>query len=193
VTQALVHPGFGPEPAGPYSGLYQDDVAILTLASAAPSDAARYLLNTTLNGTFPTALIDIVGYGNGGDTTSGILALGVRRHAVNSFDAFFPLPDQPLEMNLSFGAGPGNFGLISSGDSGSPAFLDGRIVGVGAFANTYNGVFPSIDYTTGHSDLSNPTIGNWVEDEMVPEPATVGLLASGLAALVLFRRRRRIC
>ena len=193
MTQALVHPGFGPEPPGPYSALYQDDVAILTLASIAPSDATRYLLDTTFNGVFPSSSIDIVGYGNGGDATTGILPLGIRRHAVNTFDGLFPLPDYPLEMNLSFGVGPNNFGLTSSGDSGSPAFLDGRIIGVGIFGNTYNGVYPSIDYTTGHSNLSNPTIGNWVADEMAPEPATVGLLAFGLTALVLFRRRRRGC
>ena len=191
VSQALVHPGFGFEPVPLYSQLYQDDVAILTLASTAPSDATRYLLDTTFSGAYPTSLIDIVGYGLGGSTTTGILSLGVRRHAVNTFDALFPLPDYPLEMNMTAGAAPGNFGLISDGDSGSPAFFNGQIIGVGAFANTYNGIYPSITYTSGHSNLLNPTIGNWVADSVAPEPATYGLLASGLAVLVVFRRRRR--
>jgi hypothetical protein len=191
VSQALVHPGFGPEPVPLYSQLFQDDVAVLTLASIAPSDAARYPLDTTFSGAYPTAPIDIVGYGLGGSAATGILPFGVRRHAVNTIDALFPLPDYPLEMNLTVGAAPGNYGLISDGDSGSPAFLNGRIIGVGAFANTYNGIYPSITYTSGHSNLLNPTIGNWVAGSVAPEPATFGLFASGLAGLVVFRRRRR--
>jgi hypothetical protein len=184
VTQAIVHPGFGPEP-DPNSQLYQDDVAILTLASIAPSDATRYLLDTT--SAYPTSLIDLVGYGL--DNSASVQSLGVRRHAVNTFDGLFPLPDQPLRMDTTFGTAPGYYGMISAGDSGSPAFFDGRIIGVGAFSNTYLGINPSFTYTSGHENLLNPTIGNWVVDEVSPEPATVGLIASGLA-LVLFRRRR---
>ena len=52
VTQALVHPNFGPAPV-PYSQLYQYDVAILTLAAMAPGDASRYALDTVFNGAFP--------------------------------------------------------------------------------------------------------------------------------------------
>ena len=191
VSQALVDPGFGPEPVPLYSQLYEDDVAILTLASIAPSDATRYLLDTTFSGAYPTSPIDIVGYGLGGSATTGILPLGVRRHAANTIAALFPLPDYPFEMNMTVGAAPDNYGLISDGDSGSPAFLNGQIIGVGAFANTYNGIYPSITYTSGHSNLLNPTIGNWVAGSVAPEPATFGLLVSGLAGLVVVRRRRR--
>ena len=189
VSQALVHPGFGPEPVPLYSQLFQDDVAILTLASIAPSDATRYPLYPAFSSSYPTSLIDIVGYGL--DNSASVQSLGVRRHAVNTFDGLFPFPDYPLRMDLTGGAAPDNYGMISSGDSGSPAFSDGRIIGVGSFSNTYYGVYPSITYTSGHSNLLDPTIGNWVAGSVAPEPATFGLLASGLAGLVVFRRRRR--
>ncbi len=192
VTKALVHPGFSPRPA-PYSVLDQYDVAILTLAAMAPSDASRYMLSRTLDGAFPTSPIDIVGYGYGGSAATGVQPLGVRRRAVNTIDTLYPFPDAPFQMNMMFGAEPGDYGLISIGDSGSPAFLDGRIIGVGSFTNlpSFGGYFTSITYSTGHTSLLDPTTGNWVANSLIPEPGTVGLLASGLAGLALFGRRRK--
>jgi hypothetical protein len=192
VTQALVHPDFGPEPA-PYSQLYQYDVAILTLAAMAPNDASRYMLDTVFGGVFPVTPIDIVGYGLGGSAATGIEPLGVRRHAVNTIDALYLFPDSPFQMNLRFGAEPGSFGLPGIGDSGSPAFLNGRIIGVAAFGNLpgFGGYDTSITYSAGHSNLLDPTTGNWVADSLIPEPGTLGLLASGLSGLILFGRRRR--
>jgi len=191
VTQALVHPDFGPEPA-PYSQLYQYDLAILTLAATAPSDAARYMLGTVFGGVFPVSPVDIVGYGLGGSAATGVQAFGVRRHAVNAIDALYAFPDSPFQMNMRFGAEPGNFGLASVGDSGSPVFWDGRIIGVGAFGNlpSFGAYDTSVTYSAGHSNLLDPTAGNWVADSLIPEPGTLGLLAAGLSGLILFGRRR---
>lgn len=86
VTQASVHPDFGPRPT-PFGQLDQYDVAILTLAAMAPSDAARYALTTSLDGTFSDSLIDIVGFGLGGSAATGVQPVGVRRHAVNTIEA----------------------------------------------------------------------------------------------------------
>lgn len=193
VTQALVHPDFGPRPA-PYGVLDQYDVAILTLAAMAPSDAFRYLLATTFEGAFSVSPIDIVGYGYGGSAATGVEPLGVRRHAVNTIDALYPFPDSPFQMNMMFGAEPGNYGLISGGDSGSPAFFNGRIIGVGSFTNlpSFGGYFTSITYSTGHTNLLDPTTGIWVANALIPEPGTVGLLAAGLAGLAFLRKLRII-
>ncbi len=191
VTEVAVHPSFGPEPA-PNSQLFQYDVALLTLASIAPMDASRYGLGAS-GGALPVSPVDIVGYGFGGSATTGVEPLGVRRHAVNTIDALYPFPDSPLQMNMMFGAEPGNYGLISGGDSGSPAFYNGLIIGVGAFTNlpSFGGYYTTFAYSSGHTNLLNPAIGDWVSSTVVPEPGTVVLFLSGLAGLILFRHWRR--
>jgi hypothetical protein len=192
VAGASVHPNFGPRPA-PFSQLDQYDVAILTLEAMAPSDASRYSLLTNFNGALPDTPIDIVGFGLGGSSTTGIQPLGVRRHAVNTIDALYSFPDSPFQMSMRFGTEPGNYGLVSIGDSGSPAFFNGRVIGVGSFGNlpSVGGYNPSITYITGHASLLDATTGNWVADSTVPEPGSVGLLASGLIGLLFLGRRRR--
>ncbi len=192
VSEALVHPDYNPRPS-PYTLLSQYDIAILTLASMAPNDAARYMLVTTFDGDFPVSPIDIVGFGLGGSAVTGVQPVGVRRHAVNTIEGLYPFPDSPLRMTMMFGAEPGNYGLINGGDSGSPAFYNGSIVGVGSFANLPSfGVYStSVTYESGHTSLLDPATGNWVVSVVSPEPGTLGLLAAGLAALVLFSRRRR--
>ena len=194
VTEARVHPDFGPRPT-PYGQLDQYDVAILTLAAMAPSDADRYALTTSIDGALADSLIDIVGFGVGGSAATGVQPLGVRRHAVNTIDSIslYPFPDSPLEMSMRFGAEPGNYGLVNSGDSGGPAFFNGRIIGVGSFGNLPGaGAFSTtFTYTTGHTSLLDATTGSWVADSLSPEPGTVALFATGLIGLVLFGRRRK--
>lgn len=192
VTGALVHPDYSPRPS-PYTLLSQYDIAILTLASMAPNDASRYMLATTFDGDFPVTPIDIVGFGLGGSAITGVQQVGVRRHAVNTIEGRYPFPDSPLRMTMMFGLEPGNYGLISGGDSGSPAFYNGSIIGVGSFSNlpSFGGYSTSVTYESGHTSLLDPATGNWVAGLVSPEPGTIGLLAAGLAALILLSRRRK--
>jgi hypothetical protein len=71
--------------------------------------------------------------------------------------------------------------------------LNGRIIGVAAFGNlpSFGGYDTSVTYSAGLSNLLVPTTRNWVADSLIPEPGTLGLLASGLSGLILFGRRRR--
>ena len=191
VSQVSVHPDYGPRPA-PLSQLDQYDIAILTLAAIAPSDAARYPLLTSFGSAFPDTPLDIVGFGLGGSVATGILPLGVRRHAVNTIDGLYPYPDSPFEMTLQFGAKPGEYGLSNLGDSGAPAFFNGQIVGLTTFGNlpTVIGYNPAFTYINGDANLLDATTGEWVEASLIPEPGTLGLLASGLLGLLLLRRHR---
>jgi hypothetical protein len=192
VTSALVHPDYSPRPS-PYTLLSEYDIAILTLASLAPSDASRYMLATTFDGDFPVSPLEIVGFGLGGSADTGVQPAGVRRQAVNTIEGLYPFVDSPLRMTMRFGAEPGNYGLINGGDSGSPAFYNGSIVGVASFANlpSFGSYSTSVTYESGHTSLLDPATGNWVASMLIPEPGTIGLLAAGLAALILLGRRRR--
>jgi Trypsin len=196
VADSLLHPNFGANPAAPQLDLF--DVGLLTLSAAAPNDAPRYSLGLNLNlNDLINQNIDLVGYGLGGNPTVGFLNTGVRRHAQNQFiGTFLPpdFPDLPLEMQMTFGLGnPAGNGLINGGDSGGPAFFNGAIVGVASFGNLPRpggGNYQNnVLYTTAHTNLLNPVIGDWVKTH-IPEPGTCLLIALGISLLIGERHRR---
>ena len=135
VTSTLLHPLFENRPA-PLGSLQQYDIGILTLAALAPLDAQIYGLKTDYSGVLTTSVLDLVGYGRGGNPTVGELSNGTRRHAQNTADGVLsslnlvPLPDLPLYMTMVFGQGAANEGLAHAGDSGGPALLGNQILGL---------------------------------------------------------------
>ncbi len=85
------------------------------------------------------------------------------------------------------------------GDSGGPSFIDGKIAGVTSFGLrlvTDTGLTSDIDSTynasfgefSGMSRVSS--YYGWIEDNMVPEPASLTLAGLGLLALGWLRARR---
>jgi hypothetical protein len=194
VSASAIHPLFAPRVGAPQ--LPQYDVAVLTLAALAPSDAEIYGLKTDLAGITSSSLIDIVGYGLGGNPFVGHLNTGTRRHAVNTIDGFFgpvsTFPDAVFAMSENFSTtGPSNFGLINGGDSGGAAFFGNQIIGVASFGNLPRppDAFADLTYQTGHESLADAEIAAWIHTAIVPEPGTLILVSIGLG--VVARRRSR--
>ncbi len=145
VTEALLHPLFGPRPA-PSSGGLQYDIGLLQLGSAAPADAQIYTLKTDFVGLTTSTLLDMVGYGLFGDASAGITGKAVRHHVENSIDGYYtsisdgpntiPTPDLPIFREMSFtllgdpNPTPDFLGLPAAGDSGSPILFGNMILGV---------------------------------------------------------------
>ncbi len=175
------------------------DVGILTLAGDAPSDAQRYSPAYSLADITTSTTIDIVGFGVGGNPTVGFLSAGTRRHAVNTFAGWFELVDYPLAMFLTFVAGTaGDVGLTNAGDSGGPALVGNRIFGVASFGDMPRPDIPStgayengVEYSGGFANLAYAPIGDWVESQLVPEPACwmTAVLGSVLLISLKFRNR----
>lgn len=189
-SSALLHPLFAARPA-PLTSLYEYDIAILGLAALAPAGAQVYGIQRDASGVDPAALLDLVGYGRGGNPSVGELPNGTRRHAQNTVDFVantlnsVALPDLPLALTMVFGSGAADQGLAHAGDSGGPALLGDRILGISSFGNLprttpmQNGTI----YYSAYMSLANPEIGDWVAGHTVPEPAT--FLLTSLVLLVL--------
>jgi hypothetical protein len=202
VDGSFLHPNFAPRPS-PVDNLYEYDIAVLQLASPAPADAQVYGLHRTLDDVLPTSTVDIVGYGLGGNPEAGYYSAGTRRHAAGAVDGVLDsllgasTPDHPIEMTLTFGAStdPGR-GLINGGDSGGPVLFNGQILGIASYADIPRpgeGVYQTgVEYYSGHENVADPVIGNWLAQFEVPEPAAVVPLALGLALIALARIGRRL-
>jgi hypothetical protein len=192
---AALHPLYGPRPA-PIDQLSEYDIAVLTLDSVAPATAERYDVKFDLSGVTTASIIDIVGYGLGGNPTVGHLGTGTRRHAVNTIDGLIgslsgvPTPDLPFAMFNFFGADPPEHGLINGGDSGGPAFFMGDILGVASFGNLPRPPDPFSPgvYFTGHATLFDDATVAFLAPFVVPEPGTLTLV--GIGVLAIWRKRR---
>ncbi len=89
---------------------------------------------------------------------------------------------------------------VSFGDSGSAAFdVQGRILGVASFAVLFPGGTALAGFEFGYACVAN-VAGNegcqsnhrWVQSQLVPEPSTYAMLATGLVGLLAVARRRRV-
>src|SRR5690349_14880003 len=72
VSSTILDPLFAVRPS-PINNLFQYDIGFLTLSSNAPADATIYPILTSLSGITTSTILDIVGYGLGGNPTVGIL------------------------------------------------------------------------------------------------------------------------
>jgi hypothetical protein len=180
------------------TGLDSYDVGLLTLSTPAPSGADIYKLDLAPSGfVFGSSIVDMVGYGLGGNPTAPIVPLygppyDPRRHAQNTLAGFVgsvdgvPTPDYPLYAVLTFIQGStAGTGLPNGGDSGGPLLFGGEILGVTSFGDLpRSGSYAyGVQYVGAFADIANPLIGGWVESELVPEPATWALVALGGLAL----------
>jgi hypothetical protein len=197
VDGSFLHPAFAPRPS-PVDNLYEYDVAVLRLSSPAPADAEVYGLHRTLDDVLPASTVDIVGYGLGGNPEVGYYDAGTRRHAVNTIDGALDsllgasTPDHPLQMTLIFGAStdPGR-GLINGGDSGGPLLFNGQILGIASYLSMPrpgSGVYQTgVEYLSGHENVADPVIGNWLAQFEAAEPKATLLLALGVAIIAVAR------
>lgn len=89
---------------------------------------------------------------------------------------------------------------LGRGDSGGASFLDGRIVGVASWVTTGfcapAGTPPELrgigcfGALNGHADVSFAENRNWINAQIVPEPSTYAMVATGLVLLMAAQRRR---
>ncbi|MGB7274658.1 MAG: trypsin-like serine protease [Geitlerinemataceae cyanobacterium] len=165
VEAIFVHPNWT------FDAVLNNDVAILKLAQTAPEAADRYELYPTPDEMGKT--IVRVGYGVSGTGFQGQNEndfAGIKRIGRNRYDALteiFNSPQSPVNViggaqwAYDFDSGqPANdafgreFGIVdlgvpqevgaSSGDSGSPSFIDGKIAGV--VSNGFSPLTPGIDF-----------------------------------------------
>ncbi len=135
ISKIQIHPTWSRPPGDPRGHV---DLAILELPEIAPASAERYELYRTLDEV--GRVFSFVGYGQSGsgetaddpDTFDGQKRLGMNR-----FDCIFTTSlaadfDSGSPADSSWGdLGVGaREAMIAPGDSGGPAFLDGKIVGL---------------------------------------------------------------
>ncbi|MFA6136911.1 MAG: trypsin-like serine protease [Sulfurimonas sp.] len=169
-----------------------NDLAIVWLADAAPTDAHRYELFRSSDEI--GRLFTAVGYGNIGSGSEGMSSTPptdiLRQQAMNKFETDAAVMKNILGSNMAWtpqnnailaadfddgtsahdalgllmndnNLGYGRYeGMIAQGDSGGPAFIDGKVAGVASYVasvHAYN-VNPDINATT---DSSFGEVGFW--------------------------------
>lgn len=196
------------------SGCQGNDLAVLTLATAAPATAQIYSIAT--NPVTSGASIITAGYGMAGDGTSaaGAASFTVKTTGANTADAFDPDANGNNDVFYADFDGNGidsfcdkldicNAGLpagiestIAAGDIGGPAFVleNGQLalVGIdtliGTFAEYPDGTFGSYFggvLLAGYTDFLTSA------STAVPEPGSVALMGLGVLLLAGARRRTR--
>lgn len=198
VAGSEIHPLYANRASN--NNIQEYDIAILRLATVAPGDASVYAIS---DGMAPLAfsdttgtVVDMVGYGLGGNP-AGALPGGTRRAAQNRlFGILGGEVDNPFltAHNFASSSEPANYGIVAAGDSGGPMFLNNIIIGI-ASASTVprlsSGTYLTGTYYGLHTSLYDDVTRTWASSAIsgIPEPGTYLLFATGLTALVLFRRR----
>ena len=168
---------------------YNGDLAIVHLVADAPNGSDRYEIYKQDDevGRDFTA----VGYGDTGIGSSTDRTDGLSRYAVtNTFDvddaiyftglaAFSSIvPDDVLFADFDSGAlknnaflrlipssnsnyGSSSEGIIAPGDSGGPAFIDGKIAGVASYVGSMSKPFINPDYDSVNANSSFGEIAAW--------------------------------
>jgi hypothetical protein len=125
---------------------------------------------------------------------------------ISDFDNGLAANDASCRLAAALGAGGAQFCNLgrgddevttAGGDSGGPQFIDGQIAGLTSYGLTFGTDFGDFlgGLNSSFGELSGTVpvyIHNgFIEASMVPEPATVVLMMTGLAGIGIVARRRR--
>ena len=196
------------------------DIAILTLASAAPGGVGplAFASGVTIGDTVDTVGFGLNGEGNVGHGGSWD---GKRWAAENTLDQFGTaacttegfctggsVAGSANILNTDFDDGSAannllgnatmltNEGTTAGGDSGGPLLINGLIAGVLTGGTTGNSVFGDISWWTGtfmaaaRAFITANSNAVFVDPAQIPEPGTLMLMLLGLAGLFAGRQRR---
>jgi Trypsin len=188
------------------------DIAVLDLATPAPSDATRYNLDLSGFAIANQSAVLMAGWGLGGFPGGAIGGTaGDRRGGTNKVSGVFTsandpslpgnpsvsLLDQPIELQWTTTGDtstPTNtLGLSNAGDSGGPLLYNGNLIGITSFGDLpRDGTLPiGLTFADGYANLSNRGNADFLNSlglAATPEPGT-WMLAAGGTLLVMLRLR----
>lgn len=208
-----IHPDF----SGFITGGSNDDLAIVTLASAVPSGTTKYAIRTGIS---DGDVLELVGYGVSGEGDVGgfeiLPDLHVKRSGKNVAELFVvddegaPV-DEVFMYDFDGPEGDGFLGgpslgndiesVVRGGDSGGPAFVDFGATKALAGVNTFEFVLEPTTPGTGEFGVlgGGVIIGEaqfgWITSiatgaAAVPEPSASTMILAAIGCIVLFRRKR---
>ena len=206
---------FHPQFTGFANPRVNDDVAVVTLASALPTGSKTYRLRSDT--VYPEDTLNFVGYGRSGDGVSGDIveaSFTVKRVGQNVADSYYSNDEHPFSLTEVFrfdfdfppAATAGSVGgrrpslgnhletTLGGGDSGGPAFTKVNDALEFAGVMTYSfggGSQPSPPFFgSGGGGMLIPAYRSWIL-EQVPEPGSAWLVWFGTLLLALFSGRWR--
>lgn len=185
-SQTLITGFNAPTPGVALSGNYSIQTGLLSGLAAAPAgDASAYFSVPDANGgaSFGTAIIDFSGYLG----SQSLSSLSFYWGSIDTYNSLRFLDAAGNALNIT---GYGSF--LTGSDIAAPANGDQSI------ANTNRRVFFDLSGTPTFAKLELTSNGRAFEiDDIagttattVPEPSTYALMAAGLAAVAVVRRRR---